>query len=447
MNRLAMKVVAFSAGLICMAVGANASVLKTIAGGGVQGVDNPVVGASATSIFTQSYAVQQGLTRHYYFPSYDMDGLSSQGVIRVDPYGKVDWMVSGLAKYVDDIAVDIDGSVLVIENDQSVPANRVVRYSLDGSSAVVAGAGPRGDAGDGGPATDALLGRPEGLAVDENGNIYVATMDKCLVRKVDRSTGIISTVAGNIDLGCGFNYTEGATNLATGTQLGIPRKIAFDKAGNLLIPDGTNQVVWKVDIQNDIIARIAGTAGISGYAGDGGPAVSATFNGSRGVDVDQWGNIFVVDRNNNVVRKIDSAGVITTVAGNGTAGYLDHVTDPTQGMLNSPADVSVDLDGQLYIADYFNQLIRRVSFSPAIQSILPISGPVGTKVVIKGKYFGSFKGQGTITLGALTIPATNVTNWSNTELHVTIPAGAVDGNFSVSAEGGVSNDSVRFNVK
>lgn len=423
--------------IMTMTTYAQTNVLKSVAGGGVQGTDFPTIGAPATNIFTSSYGVQTGMTRHVYFPNYEMginpeDGQRIGGVVRVDPYGKIDWIVSNLPGYLDDITVDHDGSVLAFSRDSD--NNRVYRIKLDGSIEPVAGTGPNNFSGDGGPALAAEIGAPEGLAVDADGDIFIASTSLCVVRKVDRATQIISTVAGNPALGCGYNG-EGLP--ANETQLGTLRKIAIDKAGNLLIPDGGNQVLWRVDLNTNNITRIAGTPGVSGYSGDGGQALKATFGGLRSVDTDQWGNIYIGDRANVAIRRIDRTGHITTVAG-GPSELL--------GALTSPTDVSVDLDGQLYISDYGDNLIKKLAFAPAIENMSPTSVAVGSKVVLKGKYFGSFKGASTIKLGTLTIPNANITNWSNSEIHVVIPAGAKTGNFIIATEGG-SVSSGRISVK
>lgn len=295
--------VAAGISVIAASGSAQAAVLKTVAGGGVQSTDFPAVGAPATAMYATSYGMQAGPSRNLYFQNYEVginpvDGMRIEGLVRVDPYGIVDWIVPNIPGSADDIAVDHDGSVLTVSND--VDNNRVFRIKTDGSIVPVAGTGLRNFSADGGPALAADVGGPEGLAIDENGNIYIGSMYQCVVRKVDRVTQTISTVAGNSDLGCGYNG-EGLP--ANRTQLATIRKIAIDKTGNLLIPDSTNEVLWRVDLKTNTIARIAGTPGVADYTGDGGSALSATFYGLRSVDTDQWGNIYVGDRSNSAIRK------------------------------------------------------------------------------------------------------------------------------------------------
>ena len=433
----------FSLILFSIITAGNAGVLKTVAGGGEQDVDLPIPGASATSVFVNAYGVQQGLTRHFYLPSYDMGSYmeeSIDGVVRVNPYGVIDWTAITTFGCLDDIAVDFDGSVFVTE----ACGGRVHHIGLDGIVTVIAGTGVEGSEGDDGLATEAQLSGPEGLAIDEQGNLYILEMDLCIVRKVERETGIISTVAGNREEGCGYNGDSGPADVI---QLDRLRKLAIDKAGHIYIPDDGNKVVWKVDLTAGTTQRIAGIPGVAGYTGDGGPALEATFDGSRGVDVDQWGNIYVVDRYNNVIRRIDPSGIIMTIAGNGGYGYLDHATDPTQGMLKSPTDVSVDLDGQLYIADYGNRLIRRVAFNPEIDNVTPRFARIGHKLILTGRYFGTYKGDSSVELNGVTLSASDIVHWSNTEIHLLIPEGAKRGRFVVNAEGGSSHPSRRIWIR
>ncbi|MBI6545863.1 MAG: hypothetical protein HY692_03655, partial [Cyanobacteria bacterium NC_groundwater_1444_Ag_S-0.65um_54_12] len=206
--------------------------------------------------------------------------------------------------------------------------------------------------GDGGPATSAQLNQPHGMAVDVTGNLYIADRDNNRIRKVD-TAGIITTVAGN-----GTYGYSGDGGPATSAQLGKPNSIAMDGGGNLYIADEYNNNIRKVDTAG-IITTVAGN-GTLGYSGDGGLATSAQFYYIYGVAVDANGNLYIADWNNNRIRKVDTAGIITTVAGNGTPGYSGDGGPATNAALNRPYGVAVNAAGTLlYISDA-NRYIRRV---------------------------------------------------------------------------------------
>jgi uncharacterized protein (TIGR03437 family) len=214
----------------------------------------------------------------------------------------------------------------------------------------LAGNGTAGFAGDNGPATSAQLHGPYGVAVDSKGNVYISDSGNNVVRKV--SNGVITTVAGNTTASYG-----GDGGLATGAQLNAPYGLAVDSAGNLYIADSTNNVIRMVS--NGIITTVAGN-GTSGYTGDGGAATSAELALPDSVAVDSAGNLYIADFGNNVIRKV-SGGVITTVAGNGGQGYGGDNGPPTSAELYQPMGVAVDSAGNLYIADTVNCRIRKVS--------------------------------------------------------------------------------------
>jgi PKD repeat protein len=243
------------------------------------------------------------------------------------------------------VAIDAQGNVYVANEG----AHRVRKVS-SGVITTVAGTGVLGYSGDGGQATSAQLNGPVGVAVDGQGNIYIADRDNNRIRKV--SAGIISTVAGN-----GTAGYSGDGGQATSAQINSPYGIAVDAQGNLYIADYGNNRVRKVS--GGIISTIAGT-GVAGYSGDGGQATSAQLKGPLGVTVDAQGNLYIADYLNYRVRKV-SGGVISTIAGIGTAGFSGDGGQATSAQLNAPADVAVDAAGNLYIADWSNNRIRAVS--------------------------------------------------------------------------------------
>ncbi len=225
----------------------------------------------------------------------------------------------------------------------------------------VAGNGTTGDPGDGGLATNAILGNPSDVTVDKLGNLFIADEGYEQIRKVS-ADGVITTVAGR-----GDTSFDGDGGPATSAGLSAPSGVAVDALGNLFIADGGNQRIRKVDT-NGVITTVAGN-GIPGYSGDGGPAVKASLFAPTAVALDALGDLFVVCAGRPAIRKIDTHGIITTVAGNGNSGYSGDGGAATNAMLSTPGGLAVDASGNLYIADGINQRIRRVDASGVIKTV------------------------------------------------------------------------------
>jgi sugar lactone lactonase YvrE len=217
-----------------------------------------------------------------------------------------------------------------------------------------------GAVNDGGPATAAPLSLPRFAAYDKAGNLYIADGFAHRIRKVSQS-GIITTVAGN-----GISGFSGDGGPAKSPMVSFPIGLTFDHNGNILFTDSGNYRVRKIDTHG-IITTIAGT-GVLGYSGDGGLAINATLSAAYGLGVGRSGNIFISDAGNNVIRKIDLAGIITTIAGNGTAGFSGDGGPATQAMLNFPYAVLPDASGNLYIGDFTNDRVRKVDTSQNINT-------------------------------------------------------------------------------
>jgi sugar lactone lactonase YvrE len=248
------------------------------------------------------------------------------------------------------VAVDSGGDLFIADNQNAV----IRKVDPTGNITTIAGNGLAGFAGDGGPAVAAELSDPRGVAVAPNGDVYISDTGNSRVRKVDHSTGLISTID------CCLN---------------LPRAVAVDANGNVYIADTGDNAVY-VYKSTSGLAPIAGT-GIAGYSGDGGPATAANLNQPRGLAIDASSNVYIGDSGNNRVRRVDHAtGNITTVAGNGTAGLAGDGRAATSAELNFPFGLAVDAAGNLYIADANNQRIRVVDIRGNIDSVVGTCGGV-----------------------------------------------------------------------
>ena len=245
-----------------------------------------------------------------------------------------------------EVAVGPDGSVYIVEE----VGQRVRKVDVSGIITTVVGIGTKGYSGDGGPATAAMLNDPYGIALAPDGSLYIADRSNHRIRRVD-ANGIITTVAGT-----GIYGFSGDGGLATLAKLNQPFGVALGPDGSLYIADSSNERIRRVGLDG-IITTIAGN-GSGGFAGDGGPATQAQLANPWRVTVGPDGSLYIVDKYNNRIRRVGTDGIITTVAGNGTAGYSGDGGPATQAQLNAPEDVAVGLDGTLYIADANNYRVR-----------------------------------------------------------------------------------------
>jgi len=247
-----------------------------------------------------------------------------------------------------DVAADSSGNIYIADTGNAA----IRKVTTDGNINTIAGNNTVGYAGDGAAATSAGLIGPYSVAVDSSGNVYLAEPEDGRIRKVT-TDGNINTIIGNGTLG--FSGDGGA---ASSAQLWLPSGVAVDSSGNVYIADTVNNRVRKVVGTN--IGTIAGNGGFS-FSGDGGAANKAQLNRPQAVAVDAAGNSYVVDTGNNAVRKITAGGTISTFAGNGTAGFGGDGGAATGAQLNSPSGIAVDSTGNVYIADTQNARIRRVT--------------------------------------------------------------------------------------
>jgi hypothetical protein len=253
------------------------------------------------------------------------------------------------------VAADATGNIYITDYGN----NRIRKVSVSGIITTVAGNGNAGYSGDGASATSAELSGPWGITLDGSGNIYIADEYNNCIRKIN-SSGIISTVAGNGV--AGFSGDNGAATLA---KLNSPCGLAFDGSGNMYIADMSNSRIRKVNTSG-IITTIGGN-GTKGFNGDGGPATSAELFQPTGVAIDHLGNIFIAD--SNLVRKINPSGTITTFAGNGTMGFSGDGAAAIAAEINGAFGIAADSAGSVYISDVGNNRIRRINTSGIISTI------------------------------------------------------------------------------
>ncbi len=238
--------------------------------------------------------------------------------------------------------------------------------SGQGIITTVAGSYTGSNTSDGGLAVNTLIQGVGGIALDKQGNLYIWEDSSSKVKKVDTS-GIITTIAGNGTPGYGGDGGP-AINAEIFSSSGSFPGLAVDSAGNVYISDGTNHAIRKVNTAG-IINTIAGTPGMSGFQGDGGLATRALLNYPAGIALDSAGNLYIADLDNNRVRKVDANGIITTVAGNGNVVYSGDGVKATTTTVHSPGGIAVDALGNLYISEGSDARVRKVDTGGTITTI------------------------------------------------------------------------------
>ena len=235
------------------------------------------------------------------------------------------------------------------------------------------GASCGGTGGDGCLAITASITTPEAICVDSADNYYIDDAWYSEIRKVTIATGIIDTFAGDRNVG-----SSGDGGPAKNAELGQPKGVCFDTGKHFLyISDELNNRVRKVNMLTDTISTFAGT-GVNGYSGDGGPAINAEFSHVYGICIDNANNLYICDRNNARIRKVDAAtGIVTTIVGNGTTGYSGDGGLATNAMINTPAALCFDKCGNLYFSEYNGQRVRRVDGVTGVITTIAGNGTIG----------------------------------------------------------------------
>ena len=260
-----------------------------------------------------------------------------------------------------DVALDAEGNMYISDTGDycSGPGGDTVRkVDTHGTITTVAGTGEAGFSGDGGPATKARLDFPSAVAVDREGNLYIADGSNYRIRKVDKD-GIITTFAGT-----GEARHSGDGGPATSAQLREPACMVFDAQGNLYLADYTS--VRKID-PSGTITTVAGT-GQFGFSGDGGPATEAKLTASD-IALDGKGDMYISDTENNRIRMVDRDGIIHTIAGTGKEGYSGDGGSATKAALALPIAIALDREGNLYIACHHNSRVRKVNRNGKITTV------------------------------------------------------------------------------
>jgi hypothetical protein len=264
--------------------------------------------------------------------------------------------------------------------DVSNTADNVVATIVGGATTTIAGSyEATGESGDGGAATAATLDQPTALARDEAGDLFIADTEDNVVREIT-TNGTIHLIAGNGTEG--FKGEFGGQ--AVRAELDSPQGVAVNAKGDVFIADTYNNVVREVTPKG-LISTYAGN-GAAGYRGDNGPAWRAELSSPTGLAFDALGNLYIADSGNNVIRRVSTSGVITTVAGDvaadqasgGLGGFSGDGGPATQARLNSPQGIALDQAGDLFIADTFNNAIREVTPTGTISTLVNTAGKKGS---------------------------------------------------------------------
>ena len=366
--------------VILLSFSAQAQIINTVAGNG-SNIFTTGVAATASGM---TYVTRMAFDNigNYYIPGWGMNQI-----LKVDTSGIITCVAgTGIAGYNGDnilatsaqinnettcVAVDSANNIYIADI-----ANHRIRKidAITGIITTVAGNGTAGYSGDSGLATVATIYSPSYIAFDHNWNLYFSDAYISVIRKINALTGIITTVVGNGNYGF-----SGDSGLAINAQLYDPVGICFDNIGNLYVVDNSNERVRKVSTTTGIITTIAGN-GISGYNSDGIPAINSELHFPMDVTADAIGNIYIADRGNDRIRKVDTSGIIHTIAGTGIVGFSGDGGLSINAEIDNAEGVNFDAHGNLYVADFQNNRIRKIIFSFRITPSPSATVSTGTSV-------------------------------------------------------------------
>lgn len=342
---------------------ASAATIQTVAGTGRE-TNNGNQGPAAKFNIAQPFGVEVGPDGALYITE-----VGNHRVLRLDLEKQTITTVAGTGRkgYSGDgglatkaelnepyeVRFDEDGNMYFVEMQ-----NHVVRRvdAKTGRISTIAGTGRRGYSGDSGPATQATFNRPHSIALDAAGGLYIADIGNHRIRRVDLATGIVDSIAGTDEHRLPKNG-----QVAKGNPILGPRALCID-GDTMWIALREGHSVWKLDLKKGALHHVAGT-GKKSFSGDGGPANLSTFNGPKGIAVGPQGNVYVVDTENQAIRKIDvKTGTISTVAGQGPAhrGGAGDGGPATQAELDRPHGICVSNNGTIFIGDTLNHRVRSV---------------------------------------------------------------------------------------
>ncbi len=345
--------------------------ISVVAGTGASGF-SPDNTPAATAIISQPQAIALGSNGDVYFIEGNrvrMIAAATGLLVTVAGTGNYGFAGDGSSApaaslgYPEAVALDAAGNIFI--GEQNLDRIRKVTKATGIISTIVGGGG----SGDGGPATNALFTEPMRAAIDSAGNTYIVDTLAHRVRRIDGSTGTITTFAGN-----GFAQFGGDSGPAASANLNYPSSVAVDGADNVYIGDSGSSRVRMVSAATGIISTVAGSA--SGYGGDGGPALQADFGNALGIALDGNGNLYIADADNARIRKVDATnGVVHTVAGTGSRGFSGDGGLAVNGQIGYVVGIAVDPAGTIYIADEDNLRLRKVD---AVTGIITTIAGTGT---------------------------------------------------------------------
>jgi len=344
--------------LFCPLASVRAQVISTIAGGFFSGYSGDGGPSTAARLYLP-IAITTDTTGNIYFAEFSnhvIRRIGTDGIIStvagtgIGGYSG-DTVSATLSKlyFPNGLCLDDSGNIYISDGNN----NRIRKVNHAGIITTVAGNGAATYSGDGGSAVLAGLYSPNGVAVDHAGNIYISDRGNHRIRKVN-TLGQISTIAGN-----GVPGFTGDGGLASAAQVKDPSGMCFDNSGNLLFADKGASCIRKISTSG-IITTICGNNS-PGFSGDGGLASAALLDSVTDVKVDAYNNIYIADDNNNRIRKINALGYISTIAGDGTGSFLGDGGLPTAAELWSPNGVAIARSGRIYVADFNNNRVRMIT--------------------------------------------------------------------------------------